>query len=96
MKTLITGIHGFVGSNLVEYLSQDKVNTIYGLDIVAPEKPGVAKTFSWDDLDAGKVPEVDAVIHLAGKAHDTKNKAAADVKAVYRVDLVLRQVLHEV
>ena len=79
MKILITGIHGFVGSNLVGYLSQDKVNTIYGLDIVAPEKPGVAKTFSWDDLEAGNIPEVDAVIHLAGKAHDTKNKAAADV-----------------
>ena len=79
MKTLITGIHGFVGSNLVEYLSRDKSNIMYGLDIVAPEKPGVAKTYSWDDLDAGNVPEVDAVIHLAGKAHDTKNKAAAEV-----------------
>ena len=79
MKILITGIHGFVGSNLVGYLSQGRNNTIYGLDIVAPEKPGVAKTFSWDDLEAGNVPEVDAVIHLAGKAHDTKNKAAADV-----------------
>lgn len=79
MTTLITGIHGFVGSNLVGYLSQDKDNTIYGLDIVAPEKPGVVKTFSWDDLDTDKVPEVDAVIHLAGKAHDTKNKAAAEV-----------------
>lgn len=79
MKILITGIHGFVGSNLVGYLSQGRDNTIYGLDIVAPEKPGVAKTFSWDDLEAGNIPEVDAVIHLAGKAHDTKNKAAADV-----------------
>ena len=79
MTILITGIHGFVGSNLVGYLSQGRDNTIYGLDIVAPEKPGVAKTFSWDDLEAGNIPEVDAVIHLAGKAHDTKNKAAADV-----------------
>lgn len=36
MKILITGIHGFVGSNLVEYLSCD--NEIYGLDIIAPKK----------------------------------------------------------
>lgn len=77
MNILITGIHGFVGSNLVEYLKKD--NEIYGLDIVAPEKDGVVKTFSWDDLDAGNVPAIDAIIHLAGKAHDTKNKSASEV-----------------
>ncbi len=77
MKVLTTGIHGFVGSNLVASLKQD--NTIYGLDIVAPEKDGVEKTFSWADLDNNAVPQVDAIIHLAGKAHDTKNKSAADV-----------------
>ena len=77
MKILITGIHGFVGSNLVAYLAKD--NELYGLDIIAPEKEGVIKTFSWDDLDAGRVPAVDAIIHLAGKAHDTKNQSAADV-----------------
>lgn len=77
MNILITGVHGFVGSNLVSALKKD--NTIYGLDIVAPEKDGVAKTFSWDDLDNGRLPDVDAIIHLAGKAHDTKNKSAADI-----------------
>lgn len=77
MKILITGVHGFVGSNLVEYLKKD--NEIYGLDIISPEKDGVIMTFSWDGLDGGAVPAVDAIIHLAGKAHDTKNKAAADV-----------------
>ena len=77
MKILITGVHGFVGSNLVKYWA-DK-NEIFGLDIIAPEKKGVIKTFSWDDLDADKVSEVDAIIHLAGKAHDTKKQAAADI-----------------
>lgn len=77
MNILITGVHGFVGSNLVSALKKD--NTIYGLDIVAPEKDGVAKTFSWDDLDNGRLPDMDAIIHLAGKAHDTKNKSAADI-----------------
>lgn len=66
-----------MGSNLVEYLKLE--NEIYGLDIVAPEKDGVVRTFSWDDLDAGVVPSMDAIIHLAGKAHDTKNKASEDV-----------------
>ena len=86
MNILITGIHGFVGSNLVEYLKKD--NTIYGLDIVSPEKDGVVKTYSWEDIkrttDNGQqstenMPMFDAIIHLAGKAHDTKNKAEADV-----------------
>lgn len=77
MKVLITGVHGFVGSNLVEALKKE--HTIYGLDIVAPVKDGVEETFSWEDLDAGIVPEVDAIVHLAGKAHDTKNQSAAEV-----------------
>lgn len=77
MNFLITGIHGFVGSNLVKALAP--YHTIYGLDIVAPEKEGVIKTFSWDDLDDGRIPDVDVIIHLAGKAHDTKNQAKADV-----------------
>lgn len=77
MKILITGVHGFVGTNLVKALSG--TNTIYGLDIVAPQKEGVVKTYSWDDLEKGSVPEVDAIIHLAGKAHDTKNQSKAEV-----------------
>lgn len=77
MRLLITGIHGFVGANLVKALSKD--HEIYGLDIVSPQKEGVIKTFSWDDLGNGSVPEVDAIIHLAGKAHDTKNKSRAEV-----------------
>lgn len=85
MKILITGVHGFVGSNLVSALKGG--NTIYGLDIMAPEKDGIVKTFSWDDMDKGLLPEVDAIIHLAGKAHDTKNKSAADVYFKVNTDL---------
>lgn len=85
MKILITGVHGFVGSNIVEALKGE--HQIYGLDIVAPEKGGVVRTFSWADLDNGAVPEVDAIIHLAGKAHDTKNKSAADIYFKVNTDL---------
>lgn len=88
MRILITGIHGFVGSNLVTYLTPK--NEIYGLDIIAPEKEGVVKTYSWDDLDNDKVPEVDAIIHLAGKAHDTKNQAAAEVYFKVNLDLTIK------
>lgn len=78
MKILITGVHGFVGTNLVKALSKE--HTIYGLDIVSPLKDGVRFTLSWDFLDKpDEIPAVDAIIHLAGKAHDTKNQSAADV-----------------
>ncbi len=78
MIILITGVHGFVGSNLVKALSKE--HTIYGLDIISPIKEGVKYTFSWDYLDKEDgIPEVDAIIHLAGKAHDTKNQTVSDV-----------------
>ena len=88
MNILITGVHGFVGSNLVKYLSGE--NTIYGLDIIAPEKEGVEKTFSWDDLDNDRIPPVDAIIHLAGKAHDTRNQTVAEVYFKVNRDLTIK------
>ena len=80
MKILITGIHGFVGSNLVVAL-KDR-HSLYGLDIVAPLKEGIKKTFSWNDIEPGayplqELPRFDAIIHLAGKAHDLKKQSAA-------------------
>jgi len=75
MKILITGIHGFVGNNLVDSLKNK--HTIYGLDILSPLKKGVVKTFMWNELEV--IPSVDAVIHLAGKAHDTNNQIDAQV-----------------
>ena len=82
MNILITGIHGFVGSNLVIALRE--CHDLYGLDIVFPEKEGVIKTFSWKDIEPASfpmqnLPKFDAIIHLAGKAHDTKNQSVAQV-----------------
>lgn len=80
MNILITGIHGFVGSNLVVALK--KRHILYGLDIVAPEREGVVETFAWEDIESTsfpmqRLPQFDAIIHLAGKAHDTKNQSVA-------------------
>ena len=80
MNILITGIHGFVGSNLVVALKERHI--LYGLDIVAPDKEGVVKTFAWEDIESTsfpmqRLPQFDAIIHLAGKAHDTKNQSVA-------------------
>jgi nucleoside-diphosphate-sugar epimerase len=74
-QILITGIKGFVGTNFTNNWFRN--HKIVGLDIHQPEKEGVERIFGWDEL--GKVPPVDAIVHLAGKAHDTKNRSEAQV-----------------
>ncbi len=72
---LITGINGFVGTNFTN--SWFRNHKIFGLDIHQSEKEGVGRIFGWDELS--KVPPVDSIVHLAGKAHDTKNMSEAQV-----------------
>ena len=60
MNVNITGVTGFVGSNLFEYL----VNNNFNAKTINLRKP------NWkSEIDF----EAKAIIHLAGKAHDTKN-----------------------
>lgn len=75
MTILITGINGFVGSNLVAALKNQY--EIFGLDIISPDVAGIYKTYTWDQI--GDLSEIDVVIHLAGKAHDTKNQTDAEI-----------------
>ncbi|CDD38803.1 uncharacterized protein BN669_01673 [Bacteroides fragilis CAG:47] len=80
MNILITGTYGFVGTNIINYLKAK--HSLYGLDIVCPVREGVLKTFFWKDMETALLPlqtfpKFDAIIHLAGKAHDTKNQSAA-------------------
>ncbi|AEA21732.1 dehydratase [Prevotella denticola DNF00960] len=81
MKVLITGCHGFVGQNLIPYL-QKEGHTIYGL--------GRTGDYIWDDLDKDKLPDIDAIIHLAGKAHDTKNQTEREVYFKINRDLTIK------
>jgi len=64
-KILITGASGFVGRNLVPYLQQANMQ-------------GIAMSLRKDNWRAQLNSDFDAIIHLAGKAHDTKNTSAAD------------------
>lgn len=75
MKILITGAYGFVGTNLCRYLAE-KGHECHALDIPAAKRDGVpyVSFYTWDGLD--KLPVVDAVVHLAGKAHDLKKVAS--------------------
>ncbi len=70
MKILITGVHGFVGSNLVESLKDDHV--IYGLDIFSQKNEGIENTFHWIALDDLEGMELSALIHLDNYSHNDK------------------------
>jgi nucleoside-diphosphate-sugar epimerase len=70
-RILITGINGFVGSNFTEKWKGHHI--LYGLDINLSPKDGVKAIYGWDQLT--EIPKTDAIVHLAGKAHDTKNRS---------------------
>jgi len=82
---LITGINGFIGSNL--FKDYKNLHVIYGLDIVFPQKTGIRKTFTWSELE--QIPEVDTIVHLAGKAHDTKKEIK--VQSYFEINTGLTQ-----
>ena len=74
---LITGAFGFVGTNLSRYLAKRGCE-VWALDVTAPESHVYERVFTWDALAEIPLKRVDAVIHLAGKAHDTKNTSAPE------------------
>lgn len=81
MKFLITGAYGFVGTNLCKSLVL-KGHICDALDIPTAKRPEVPyrNAYSWDELGASPTPidldSYDAVVHLAGKAHDLKKVAS--------------------
>ena len=95
MKILISGAYGFVGTNLCRYLVKHG-HTCLALDIVSAKRDDVPyKAFySWDDLGSIDFSGVDAVVHLAGKAHDLKN--VSDPKSYFDVNVGLTERLFNV
>ena len=63
----ITGCTGFVGTNLRQYLSQD-----YKLLGVSRKSNATIKVKSYQELSIDDFNSSEAIIHLAGKAHDLK------------------------
>ena len=77
MSILITGAYGFVGSNLASYLKNKYI--LWALDVAKGQNDLYNMFYTWNDLKQLPFNEIDTIIHLAGKAHDTKNKSEAQV-----------------
>ncbi len=78
-KILITGAYGFVGTNISQYLS-DKECLLSALDQVRDDKnKNYTEFYSWKEFDKIPFNQFDTIIHLAGKAHDTKNKSQSNI-----------------
>jgi len=88
---LITGISGFVGTNLVKYFTDNTDYKIFGLDINNPKIENVDKIWSWSELEL--IQNIDVVIHLAGKAHDLKN--TSDEKAYFDINYGLTKTIFD-
>lgn len=86
---LITGIQGFVGRNVVNSLKADYI--IYGLDLRQDAMEGVKHIYTWDELPG--LPEVDSVIHLAGLAHDLKQKSKWDL--YFKINTGLTRIIYD-
>lgn len=80
MRILITGAYGFVGTNLCRYLVE-RGHACEALDLPSARRADVpySAVHTWDELDQTSsliLHAFDAVVHLAGKAHDLKKVAS--------------------
>lgn len=72
MKLLISGASGFVGSNLIDYLISSDVQ-IDVLDLGQGVSKNVMRSYNWNNIEVIPFGHYNSIIHLAGKAHDTRN-----------------------
>ncbi len=83
MNILITGANGFVGKNLLN--AWKGKHNIYALSRSSFVEEGISRVYTWDRME--EIAPVDVIIHLAAKAHDTKNLTQSDEYSRVNTDL---------
>ncbi|MCF8360765.1 MAG: NAD-dependent epimerase/dehydratase family protein [Prolixibacteraceae bacterium] len=93
MNILITGAFGFVGTNLSKSLGITGNYHLTALDINETSGHNYCSFFTWEQLDEINWDVLDTIIHLAGKAHDTKN--TTEEKAYFDINVGLTKQIFE-
>ena len=93
MKILISGAYGFVGTNLSKFLAS-KGHECVALDIAKGNVEEYSAFYTWDDLDKIDWSSINAVVHLAGKAHDLKK--VSDPQSYFDINVGLTQKLFNI
>lgn len=88
MTILITGASGFVGSNLSKHLF-DCGFFLESLDLGQPLTKGLMGAYHWNALRDIDIDHINTIIHLAGKAHDTRN--TSDAQSYFDINTGLTQ-----
>ena len=93
MNVLITGASGFVGSNIMQVLSQSSSNFLIGVsnnnEVLVQRKNirnikiDLSKSFDLKSI----LKQVDVIIHAAGVAHNNFKRTDADVEHLNRVNV---------
>lgn len=91
MNILITGAFGFVGTNISQSLKNTPNYKLFAVDINKPALHSFDEYYKWDELEKIDWKEIDVIIHLAGKAHDTKNESAREI--YFKVNYELTQII---
>lgn len=89
LNILLTGASGFVGSHVVKALEE---HTLTAISTKVSEIRGVDNVYTWNQINGIHGP-YDAVIHMAGLAHDTQNNK--DESAYFDVNVGLTKTLLE-
>lgn len=79
---LISGAFGFIGTNLSLHLNNRNEYKLIALDIVEPQKHFYDLFYNWNQLQEIDWDDIDTIIHLAGKAHDTSNALEIDYQNI--------------
>lgn len=82
-SVLISGITGFIGENLKNYLAGKYI-------VQGVSRRNTKNNISNDAIEVNSFNDNFAFIHLAGKAHDLKNEASAEVYYKVNRDLTIK------